>query len=96
MDGLLLGVYGYTIAMFSGFFVRNKFVMYFNLIAVAVIICHLARRMLGAQEYACEAAFASAVAIVCIFANLTAASYMAKGNAKLIMDLAPRKGNREN
>ncbi len=96
MDGLLLGVYGYTIAMFSGFLVRNKFVMYFNLIAAAVIICHLARRMLGAQEYACEAVFASAVAIVCIFANLTAASYMAKGNAKLIMDLALRKGNREN
>ena len=81
---------------FSGFLVRNKFVMYFNLIAAAVIICHLSRRMLGAQEYACEAVFASAVAIVCIFANLTAASYMAKGNAKLIMDLALRKGNREN
>lgn len=37
MDGLLLGAYGYTLAIFSGFPVRNEFVTYFNLMSAIVI-----------------------------------------------------------
>ena len=96
MNGLLLGVYGYAVAMFSGFPVRNKFAMYFNLTAATVIICHPARRMSGAPECACETAFAFAVAVVCIFVNLAAASCMANENAKLVMYPASSEGSREN